>query len=1015
MRPIHPNPPRGPARTWLPWGLCAWVGLTGLGGNALPLLRAEPRLLTRLTLLGDDARCTFRDRSNWRPVTLPNGGTLLVTQTAGEWADYPFALPGTSGRVDLKIYKYRCDLPLDDGLQVEIHHRGRKELAAVDASTPRDGWYSLGTYDFAGDGTERLRFSRVARDSQKITPAPMIRFDVYYDTMTRPQTAAENAARIPHGYSESGAWQVSAQPGYRPAAAPRQTNKTGASAVWHPGPLPAGTIGIYTRRPNVDADDRYEIFHDGKVDTIHLKNLKYSNLDLYNPVTKLGWYKLGEFHFTGHGDEFVRMTKASAAAPSVADGFYFEHVRLDGTILHRTVVLPRPDGAGSVPADAGLNFEQKVQAARIPPGFSPQESVNTSAKFGSTIYSRALFFKADQQDCFWNPCLTDGGDYELLYYLYWPPKTEGRFEVVHGGRASTARLGKEHFGEAKFVNLGTFHFSGGAPEEYIRMNGIDRASDLLLEKKTLNPAVLKQVVVTAHPYFKHVSYRDTSGHPAEHEISFMVLKGYVTPAAKDEFAPGRPMTTADFARALRLMLEPNAVEGYDLFQGIPAAARLSSPDLTRAVAAQLLATAGEVSGHYQNVVNLFQTHPAVVLSRSPDAAAMPPWAREAVARMVESEVLSLGDENRLQTERIVSRAEGTVTLKNFLEKILGSGPPPRADWELTFQEEFNGDAVDWARWKPEAAVRFKGVSAKWGENCVVEGGTLKGYNYQDNRGAPYSSGCLESRFSQTYGFFEARMKYPDRAYGSHTSFWTSSRGGDFNYNEGTYPNGVCPNNYFLGSTVIPGLDHGRTVRSYYFTTPTNLARDFHCISGFLDDRDMYYGFDGRAVFEVKDYARYYARPTSTTNVPYSVRLSTVITYFDGPLDRDRIDGSSMEVDWVRIYRQTQWLPALVPERSLPAHQATGVACDCAPVLKFNKPVARESLTPARFVVRAGRGGPVPPFRIEPVTPLRVRLVFEKQLQPGATYIITVQPGVTDLQGNAIAQPATLSFQTAHDG
>src|SRR5512139_4026374 len=67
------------------WGLgIVLIILFGVVGGL-----AEERLMTRMTLLGDDARCSFNDQSKWHPVSLPNGGKILVTQTAGEWVEYP--------------------------------------------------------------------------------------------------------------------------------------------------------------------------------------------------------------------------------------------------------------------------------------------------------------------------------------------------------------------------------------------------------------------------------------------------------------------------------------------------------------------------------------------------------------------------------------------------------------------------------------------------------------------------------------------------------------------------------------------------------------------------------------------------------------------------------------------------------------------------------------------------------------------------------------------------------------
>lgn len=91
-------------------------------------------------------------------------------------------------------------------------------------------------------------------------------------------------------------------------------------------------------------------------------------------------------------------------------------------------------------------------------------------------------------------------------------------------------------------------------------------------------------------------------------------------------------------------------------------------------------------------------------------------------------------------------------------------------WQLTFQDEFEGDALDATRWitymlDGENQFRVWGGRQEYiaDENVKVRDGdcVLTAENVS-NGGQPYTSGALNSAglFEQEYGFFEARIRLP---------------------------------------------------------------------------------------------------------------------------------------------------------------------------------------------------------------------------------------------------------------
>ena len=196
-----------------------------------------------------------------------------------------------------------------------------------------------------------------------------------------------------------------------------------------------------------------------------------------------------------------------------------------------------------------------------------------------------------------------------------------------------------------------------------------------------------------------------------------------------------------------------------------------------------------------------------------------------------------------------------------------------------------------------------------------------------------------------------------------------------------------------------------------FCTPMNMARDFHTISGYLNDTDLFYGLDGKISYEVKNYPALYLDATKTTNIPYGVLMSTVITYFDGPLDRDRIDGSFMACDWVRMYKEITWLPELETDLCLPAQKSDNQPINVSPVLKFNKAIDFTSLNSSTIVITKTGSGNVPAYKIEQMTPLRFRITFNQNLDKSSEYQIKVKSNIKDAMGNTMVKDTIYSFST----
>ena len=135
-----------------------------------------------------------------------------------------------------------------------------------------------------------------------------------------------------------------------------------------------------------------------------------------------------------------------------------------------------------------------------------------------------------------------------------------------------------------------------------------------------------------------------------------------------------------------------------------------------------------------------------------------------------------------------------VLVHATIPKWLGRRPPVEGDWVQTLAEEFDGPAVDESRWNVRAS-NYWDKRTHFSRDNVVLGGGLARLHYEKKTGfqnddpddksavqnSPYACGILTSygKWTQRYGYFEARMKLP-RAPGLWPAFWTMpDRGADF--------------------------------------------------------------------------------------------------------------------------------------------------------------------------------------------------------------------------------------------
>jgi beta-glucanase (GH16 family) len=112
---------------------------------------------------------------------------------------------------------------------------------------------------------------------------------------------------------------------------------------------------------------------------------------------------------------------------------------------------------------------------------------------------------------------------------------------------------------------------------------------------------------------------------------------------------------------------------------------------------------------------------------------------------------------------------------------LGKRPPVAGEWKKTFDDEFNGSAIDASKWNVDG-TNFYDHRARFAKENVLVGNGVVRLRYEKLSGSranradflliPYAMGYLDTfgKWTQRYGYFEARMKLPHSP-GLWPAFW----------------------------------------------------------------------------------------------------------------------------------------------------------------------------------------------------------------------------------------------------
>ncbi|MGO4270648.1 hypothetical protein AB4Z22_12490, partial [Paenibacillus sp. TAF58] len=238
-------------------------------------------------------------------------------------------------------------------------------------------------------------------------------------------------------------------------------SSSGRSISWNPR-LAAGTSRISLNKLNwedkADSNVKIEIVHNGMTD-VQFMDLRPSF------GAPAGWVDLGEYYFSGIGEEFVKLTRSTGSTSTIltrADAVKFEG-NIQQKEPHKTIIID--DGSITTDGVVTTDVDNKNN------GYSaPYWSTSTGVKGYNN--SSSNYTDAVGRSITWNPRLEAGTAKISFYKLDWADKADSnvKIEIVHNGITDVMfmDLRPSTGPSVGWVDLGEYYFSGN-DTEFVRL------------------------------------------------------------------------------------------------------------------------------------------------------------------------------------------------------------------------------------------------------------------------------------------------------------------------------------------------------------------------------------------------------------------------------------------------------------------------------------------------------------------------------------------------------------------
>lgn len=247
----------------------------------------------------------------WKDSSLKGFGDTMSVNSTEHNATITFKSPVKEGNA--KVAFYNISDGAAPGAMLIVTYDGDKVYEKeLNQNETKTGWFDLGIFKFTGAEGEGIQFVKAKKGGYaRVSDVRFIPTDEAPATI-EPEALPEEVfegddaknIRMQGFTAEKGEWFTSQLRGFNESGS-AYCGEEGAVAKWDPAIDTPNMVKIYVYKLVYDnnvTDALYQVHHDGKVEDIRI-NLKEG-------IT--GWHYLGEFKFSGNGNEYVTVTKDKA-------------------------------------------------------------------------------------------------------------------------------------------------------------------------------------------------------------------------------------------------------------------------------------------------------------------------------------------------------------------------------------------------------------------------------------------------------------------------------------------------------------------------------------------------------------------------------------------------------------------------------------------------------------------------------------------------------------------------------
>ncbi len=229
-------------------------------------------------------------------------------------------------------------------------------------------------------------------------------------------------------------------------------------------------------------------------------------------------------------------------------------------------------------------------------------------------------------------------------------------------------------------------------------------------------------------------------------------------------------------------------------------------------------------------------------------------------------------------------------------------------YRLTFEDRFEGDALDSSKWELCPEGPRQDIGGKWVDSEVsVHDGNLWLRARIREDGVPVSGGIRSrGKFEQLRGYFECRMMFP-KTTGFWGAFWMMC--GDVCKVDGSGISGSELDIIESGECARRGVNHAIHWDGY---SPEHHRSDAHIIPNVPA---LYEGWHVYALEWTRDYYAFFIDGKETWRTvgggvcerPGYLKLTTEFGSWAAPIVPEQLP-DYCRVDWVRVWQEVQFLP-----------------------------------------------------------------------------------------------------------